>query len=131
MSLALRGLADRERLAQQSERLLQAKFRDRGAGLLLQPLRSFLCFLIDTMRHSWPPNARFSARGPAAPRDTQHFDRRLAYRHRGENEWGKCKVRPELTHSGLAVLSFVREGKATAWSYVNPCPSFHLFGPCG
>src|SRR5215471_19672557 len=52
MRLALIGLADCQRLAQTSDRILQAIFRDRVAGLPLQPLRSLHCFIYAT-RHAW------------------------------------------------------------------------------
>jgi hypothetical protein len=58
MPLTLRGLADRECLAQQSDPVLEAKFSDRVVGLPLQLFRSLHCYIC-AVRHSWSPGARF------------------------------------------------------------------------
>ena len=51
MCFTLSRLADCERLAQQPDRVLQAKFRDRVVGLPLQALGSFFGIVLVALRH--------------------------------------------------------------------------------
>src|SRR5262249_54328880 len=77
MPLALRGLADRARLAQYSDRILQTPFPDRVVGFPFELLRSFRCLISGALRHHGlrPPDFRAWSGCTARPSPLRTSDR--------------------------------------------------------